>query len=475
MIRKIIFWLSCLLLFFLPLQTRWVYEAGNLNGGFFEYGTMSLYATEILAWLIIFLSFIARLRDRDERARIFSGKYFRERWPRLVYFFVGLLLVGFLVARSLDFWVSYQYVTRLLGVVCVAIVIAQLAGAGGGRKLLIAFWAGGVAQGILAIVQFLSQNAFKIKGLGMAPHSASQIGDFVLEIGSGRWLRAYGNFGSPNSLGIYLAVALVAGLILLFYQRQDNEKNIATQLGSEDSSHSPACRQARFGMTTQKIVWLTAGQLVILSGLVFSFSRGAWIAALVGLASLVILSLACRQAGVSERSFCHNYRILARQFLYYFILVSILITIFSPLFFSRFDLSNRLEAHSFTERVNQISVSYKLSAQNLFFGVGPGVYTQAIYMMRPDLPVWSYQPVHNIYMLLVVEWGVGVFLLSLWALGRGVILVWKNNRIFLPVILVVLVAGLFDHWIMSMWSGLLLTGVVGGLRICHSERSPKEA
>jgi len=44
-----------LLVFALPIQTRWIIKAGALNGGPWEYGTYSLYATDILLLLLLLL------------------------------------------------------------------------------------------------------------------------------------------------------------------------------------------------------------------------------------------------------------------------------------------------------------------------------------------------------------------------------------------------------------------------------------
>ena len=63
----------------------------------------------------------------------------------------------------------------------------------------------------------------------------------------------------------------------------------------------------------------------------------------------------------------------------------------------------------------------------------------------------------------MVEFGV------FFALFLGLIIlslikkVFKNNLIFLPVLFTLLVAGLFDHWLFSMFSGLVFWWVILGL------------
>ena len=56
-IEKIIEYGLYLLIFLLPVQARWIIRAGELNGGYSEYGTVSLYGTDILI-IIILISFV---------------------------------------------------------------------------------------------------------------------------------------------------------------------------------------------------------------------------------------------------------------------------------------------------------------------------------------------------------------------------------------------------------------------------------
>ena len=49
-----------LLVFLLPIQTRWIIKEGSINGGHWEYGTISLYGTDILLILLVFLFFVSK-------------------------------------------------------------------------------------------------------------------------------------------------------------------------------------------------------------------------------------------------------------------------------------------------------------------------------------------------------------------------------------------------------------------------------
>ena len=53
--EKIISFGLYLLVFLLPWQTRWIIRAGEINGGYWEYGTISLYGTDVLLFLLLVL------------------------------------------------------------------------------------------------------------------------------------------------------------------------------------------------------------------------------------------------------------------------------------------------------------------------------------------------------------------------------------------------------------------------------------
>jgi len=420
MLKKTINYLLLLLLFFLPFQTRWVYASGFLNGGFWEYGSLKFYATEILLWLTVILFLAERLADKNFRTRILNWEYFKKNNGRLWCCLAGLLFLIFILWHSLNFWISLQYVDWILGAACLAMVVISRR-----EKIhnfIFAFWGGGVIQGAFAVWQFLTQQVPHIPGFGLAPHSGGQLGDFVIEIAEGRWLRAYGSFGSPNALGIYLAALLVVGLILYLSIEKRWLK-----------------------------ILLTAGQLIILAGLVFSFSRGAWVATGVGLIFLMFIIYS------SARDRLKN---LLRQVFYYLILAALLVSIFFPLFFSRFNFQNRLEARSVSERGGQFSVSYQLLAVHPWFGFGPGTYTLAAYKYASAAPAWAYQPVHNVGMLILVEWGAIGLVFLLFIFYNLSALVWKKNRWYFPPIIILLIAGLFDHWSGSMFTGVAFSIII---------------
>ena len=122
---------------------------------------------------------------------------------------------------------------------------------------------------------------------------------------------------------------------------------------------------------------LTAGQLIILSGLLFSFRAGhgwrlerAW---------WHTLSL---QSGVKREA-------MTRGLWPYAILLLVFLAVLFPFFSARFNLANRVEMKSVSERKTQLLEAKEIFWQNKILGVGPGAYTLALYEIFPTRPAFG--------------------------------------------------------------------------------------
>ncbi|MBI5729130.1 MAG: O-antigen ligase family protein [Candidatus Magasanikbacteria bacterium] len=455
-LKRVIYFLLLLFLFLLPWQARVVYAPAFINGQFWEYGSGSWYATEAFLWVIILLSALDRFRQKSFWALVTSREHFQQHWPQL-FFLVGVLLYAlWQILRSTSPTISYQWLFHLLEGLCLLIIIAEQKG--DGRGLLVAFWAGGVGQGILGAWQFFSQAVTHIPGFGIAPQTAARIGSFVVETSTERWLRAYGSFGSPNILGGYLALVFIIGLLLYLKS------------------------------TLRQKVFFTAGQMVVLTGLVLSFSRGAWVAALTGVAVAVAVVLSKaparlndisrsggkdlpftplndRSKAQAEDSSPHKGALndILKQLFFCLLIILTLFFTLHPLFATRFTPSTRLEARSLEERAGQYRDALPLIREHWFMGAGPGAYTAALAKKHPSWPVWNIQPAHNIYLLLFAELGVVGFVLFFWWCVFVVRRTLGQRRYWLPVLFTLAALGLFDHWLMSLYVGAMVWWAIFGL------------
>ncbi len=437
MLRKVYNLLLLAFLFLLPWQTRYIWNYGELNKGYWEYGTFSIYGTEILLWIILILFFAQHFIKKEFWVNL-KQKPKRNSLVLLLFFlFLSTIL-------SKNFWISYYFVFKFLEAMALFTVLMW---ENRKTKYQAALWAGAVAQGILAISQFLTQHVIGNKWLGMASQEAKNLGPSVIEFADQRWLRAYGSFGSPNSLGIYLAVLFVLGLILYI------------------KTESPRTK-----------ILISIGQIFILSGLLVSFSRSAWLSAAVGVVCLVVVVCHSERSRAESKNPLNTkpegsfallrttmIADLLKQLFFVAIIVVFWLVIFYPVFTARFNLGNRLEVTSISERQGQYGEALSFIKSNLLFGVGPGAYTYVLSAKYPKLASWQLQPIHNIYLLALVEIGLAGFLFLLLLFKKLFVLIVKNNLVYVPVVVALASVGIFDHWLWSMYMGVIFFWVVWGL------------
>ena len=476
MLSKLWRLLLLIFLFLLPWQTRWIFEPAYLNGKFWEYGSSSFYGTEILLWLIIILFVFDRLLDliltfslKEKEAFPLSSKERRGEVLSPLILFLTLAFFLFLaveVLHSIDIGISYNFFFHLLEGLCIFLILSEEKER---RPLLLAFWSGGIVQALFGAYQFFTQSVMANKWLGLALQ-APQLESSVIESATERWLRAYGSFGSPNILGGYLAIVLIVGLILYCNQ--------------------PTPTPPKRGLLK---ILLTLGQSIILVGLVLSFSRAAWLGAVVGILGLFMTRFLPLSKGELE-GVCHplstrdglndssrkgrqtpprlplergggEMAAYFKQLFFYSAIVLTLFIILRPLFITRLFATQRLEQYSLSERASQYPEAGKVFRSHPFLGVGPGAYTLALSKEGRWLPGNWYQPVHNIYILIIAEWGlIGA---GLW-LGIFVWLILEvrlHNPEFLPVIVMLFFLGAFDHYWWSLYSGMILWWTIFGLCI----------
>lgn len=440
MIKKTIKILVAAFLFLLPWQTRLIVLPGSVNGGYFEYGTISLYGAEILLWIIVILLiadfFVSkRLLTAAGRGKritwlvIFTVFYFyllafHQNLVTLNYlriFIEGLIL--FLILRGMGDRIKFAWVfaptpkksdgqvSERYGLNKISEVKTNY-----GNLLVWGFIAGAALQAALGIYQFFVQYAFASKWLGMAAHDPATLGTYVVEAGGGRWLRAYGALPHPNILAGYLMVAILLLLAIPIIGR-------ATRL--------------------LKLAILP----ILTAGMFFTFSRGAWLALAIGLFVLLV----------------KNRAKIAKEIVIIILTAGCLLFVFWPLVLTRAVATDRLDVKSTSERIGYYGEAWTLIKNHPFLGVGLGNYTRAVHdEIDPARSAYAYQPVHNIFVLAEVELGaVGILLIVIALYVLRKVINWKKLVYLLPFLFI----GLFDHYLWSLYPGIILLAVYCGLTV----------
>lgn len=405
--QKVATWMLYLVLFLLPWQTRWIFSALTLHGDAWEYGKLSLYATECL----LFLSVAIR----------------GWLWPvkgseRVVLEGVGLMGACVL---SLAFARDTVLSAALLIHVAAAFVLfaSVLDYHVSPRRAMAAFVAGMLAPAALGWFQVLTGMSPASTYFGLASHTAATLGDSVVETATGRVLRAYGSLSHPNTFGGFLVV----GMLCAGWLWREAEMRVTT--------YAAAAAFALFAST-----------------LIITFSRSAWLALIA--ATIVLAAL---------RLWYH--KTLPRRALPLLALgllaAGTTLFVFHNVAFTRFQPAARLEAKSIAERSGEYPWFDDVFFGNPVTGTGVGGYTVALSELRPADPAWSYQPIHNTLLLILAEIGaIGFAVMARWVVSIDMVVHTERRNAVgmfgMAIGTALLVLALLDHYLWTDWSGLAL-------------------
>lgn len=93
------------------------------------------------------------------------------------------------------------------------------------------------------------------------------------------------------------------------------------------------------------------------------------------------------------------------------------------------------------------------------FGIGGGNYLLFISSISPFFYPWEFQPVHNIFLLSANEFGIisGISLLAIFSY-----LFLKYTK-FRPLLLIIFIFGIFDHFLITIHSGVVIFALIVAL------------
>lgn len=396
-------------LFLLPWQTVFFYRIVSLPEGMTVYGNLGVYLTELLiasAFLLRGRPMIHPNFKKIVRALflVFAVSFVCLGWSRL--YAVSLGWVSHLIAAGMFLLLLLDERTKMMHVINV-------------------FLAGLVLPCILGWIQYLTGFSPALSMLGLAQKHVETGGVAVVATDTFRSLRAYGSFPHPNIFGGYLAIAI----ILKGWRGRQGLKSLKSWQG-----------------------WVQISMITLFtSTLILTFSRGAWLALTVGL--VVFLG----QALFYKKLIPHRAIPLLSVGL---ITILLSIGMLHTHVLARFNPALRVEAISIEERSSQYQSFPGVLKIDPLFGVGPGAYVFALESLSPDQPPWSYQPIHNVFLLLLAEFGVIGFL----AFGYFVfevlrlVLAYKKTTggIFaITLITQLFILAMFDHYLFSLWPGIV--------------------
>ncbi|HCC23864.1 TPA: hypothetical protein DF272_06850 [Candidatus Falkowbacteria bacterium] len=423
--KKIINYLILAIVFFLPWQTRWIYQANEVNGQFSEHTSLYIYGTEILIGILLGLAIIQLILTLG-RKKIRPVKTFK---------FNVIILVAMAIFAALTIWYGVNYAISLQKIVWL-ILGAAMAGVIvmtriKSELIMKAFLAATTIQAGYALHQFFTQYIQPSKWFGVAEQYPKLLGTPVIEINGERIMRAFGSLPHPNILGGFLCIGIIFAVAILAKEKQANRRTLL-------------------------LIMLAMNSLALF----MSASRSAILALVIGLGIYYLFS-AKKLVGLRPS--------LNRALMIIFLLAIFFSTANHNFSLARFDGGNRLEQQSVNDRVTQYQEAGQVIRANWLTGVGPGNYVAALINSTPTKNIWDYQLIHNIYGLLITEFGfllipIGVLMyLLVKNLGLGWRKLDNEYALALRIALIQLaVIGLFDHYPYSLYVGIMLASIVMG-------------
>ena len=407
--------------FLLPWQTKLILRSSGSN-----FNEISIYVSQLVLLLALISFFIYKLGVKESN----------RPTPAIWYFLGGLelfVLISFFFAPD-KLLALYHYLLFLGGIGLFYLVReginreAYEESCLNRTRIVYVFLFSVFLHSVLGIYQFLSQSSFSFKYLGLASHDPYIAGSSVVEVLSGRWLRAYGGLDHPNILGGVLVAALLLSAFLLARKKIINSQ-----------------------VQMWGVILLFFSYFFALVALFFTSSRTAWSAYLIGMIVLAVALIKKEDRWVIGR-FCA---------LSFFSILLLLLAAFpyKELVFTRFQAEGRLEKISISERQESIMEAGAIIQKNPLFGVGTGNYVKSLALIKSGDNV---QPVHNSFLFIFAESGVFAFvsiILFIFFLAKSK----RSENFSLAIIVSMFVILMLDHWLFSLPFGILFFFLILGL------------
>ncbi|PJE75963.1 hypothetical protein COV04_02310 [Candidatus Uhrbacteria bacterium CG10_big_fil_rev_8_21_14_0_10_48_11] len=427
-----------LIIFLLPWQAHYVLLSSTLADTVSSYTAINLYAIDVLLLIAILWSWRSVLFWFQSCARS------RTTWRSKVFVaVVGCAVAINLMGSPVLALAVVQAVTLLLFMFFGIALIQE----NDWRRVRFAFIVSAAVQSLLALTQFFTQSIVGSTFFGMAQQMASHGGTSVIETASERLLRAYGSFPHPNILGGFLALALVATIDWYFVAYE----NFQAWWNKHGVGNRALYREPEVRNMAATVSLLLGMVVIIFSGLYVTFSRGAALAAGIGVLVYFLHKAWHNRVRASALAFKLGLALMLTMLTWAFIVPG--------LWTARVTSSTRLDTLSNTSRLAEFAEGEALFLQHPVFGVGIANYIPALLLSKPNEPSYTYQPAHNVLLIVGVELGlVGIVLLA-----GGVFVNLRKIRqwlergavVFVGALSIFLVLASLDHYLWTLHSGLV--------------------
>ncbi|XLQ20711.1 MAG: O-antigen ligase family protein [Candidatus Moraniibacteriota bacterium] len=424
-LHKINNYLFYTFIFLIPWHTIYIVREVFYGSEKWQYGTIGIYLSDISLFLWIILS-IYLYKDKifeyiTQNQKLIILAIILSLWSFLSIFWATDKMLAFYFALKLSIIIDLFFLIQIVPLKIKTISIILIISA--------------FLQSILGLLQFITQQTFSQKFLGLNTYDVWHGGTAIINTDTERWLRIYGGFPHPNIFAGFMLCALLVSLYLYLEEKQNLYKFILLLISS----------------------FFTANILL-------TFSRTIWITTLLCIFFIIIYIY-------------KNKKYKLKQVLPFSLVTAstiiLLFVFYQSIFSIRTSQDSTLTHNSITDRTLYINQSKNLFQESPLLGTGVGNYTNTLHTLSQNTnPIWQTQPVHNVYLLIISELGlIGIIIFTsfIFYILYNIYLQRKNINLsqfmFILLFISFLFISLFDHWPWTSHFGLLSFFILAGLSL----------
>lgn len=412
-------------IFLLPWHTIYIVREVFYGVEKWQYGTIGIYVADIFLILLLLLSIYLYkeiiLTQIFKRPKLLLVGLLLSLWGFMSIIWADDKILAFYFAIKLSLAIDLFFLIQIIPIKI--------------RNLSIVFVISVLIQSIIGLYQFITQHTFSQKFLGLQYHDAWHGGSAIIQIDTERWLRAYGGTPHPNIFGVILLCALLLSIYLFLKQRNKYYK-----------------------------IFILVSISVFTTSILYTFSRTLWLTSVLSLIAFVIYIYKNKKTSFQQ---------ITAPLLLIITTILLIINFYQNIFFNRISHDTTLSHNSISDRTLYIQQSKSLISLYPIHGTGIGNYTNTLKThLHTSDPIWQYQPVHNIYLLIISEIGIigfGLFALFIVTIFHILYLNKKNVTLtqltFITLFIGMLFISLFDHLIWTSHFGLIALFLLGGLSL----------
>jgi len=436
-LSKIEIWFFYGLLLTFTLSIRKVLFFYPIRGQFNEYAGIYLYLSDIFVLSILASWLLSALYNKivlKSRYRIDFKLFLKQKVVAIpfllvifsfisIFWSVNLEIAMFQSIKLLEFYLLYLWV--IFRIVPRGTIIF--------KNIFQVIIITGITQSIIGIWQFIVQKSVGLSWLWESTISPSIPGVAKIVLSGEKYIRAYGLFPHPNILGGFLILSII---FTILYSKQFHACPVARNCSTWNNLFATGMEHSKEELNNNcstfvspklwRSGWNNCVCYVILSiqlvAIILTFSKSAWV-------GLAISLIYIWYQNVPRGTFVLSFKKIALGKMRYFALIAgilfSLIVIIKPNWYS-------MVGKGADDRMFYFNVSRGTFLEKPILGVGSGQFVLSLENIR-NMEYWQFQPVHNVFLLILNELGIIGLFIFVWFIWRIIINVSSQHKRSTPV------------------------------------------